>query len=99
MLNANDNKVSQGDKICATLVCNGQMLASACGSAFNGIDDVTRRLLAMAGRYVGMARMTVRNTTRGWQCVRMVAMAPQRRQPTVAHAKVMSRQYLIPWAS
>ena len=57
--------------------------------------------LELAGRYVGMAVLTVRNCTQGWRDV--TAMATMRRpvvanQPAMATAPSMGSQYLIPWS-
>ena len=61
------NIVNCGDQICATLECNGRRLASVNGMNFNSLEAVKRALLDMAGRYVGMAVLTVRNCTCGWR--------------------------------
>ena len=95
------NIVNLGDRICATLECNGHRLASVDGRDFNSIEAVKRALLELAGRYAGMAVMTVRNCTQGWRDV--TALATMRRpvatpQPAVT-APHVGAQYLIPWAS
>lgn len=95
------NIVNCGDQICATLECNGRRLASINGMNFNSLEAVKRALLDMAGRYVGMAVLTVRNCTQGWRDV--TALATMRRpavRPEVKLAAPRSgAQYLIPWAS
>ena len=75
------NIVNYGDRICASLECNGRRLASINGSCFSSLDAVKSALLELAGRYVGMAVLTVRNCTQGWRDV--TAMATMRR-PVVA---------------
>lgn len=96
-----NNIVNIGDQICATLECNGHRLASINGMNFNSLEAVKRALLDMAGRYVGMAVLTVRNCTQGWRDV--TALATMRRpaiRPEVKLAAPRSgAQYLIPWAS
>lgn len=97
------NIVNLGDRICATIECNGRRLASVNGSDFNNLESVKRALLETAGRYTGMAVLTVRNCTQGWRDV--TTMATMHRttlaaQPSpVAHAPHVGGQYLIPWAS
>ena len=97
-----NNIVNIGDQICATLECNGRRLASINGMNFNSLEAVKRALLDMAGRYVGMAVLTVRNCTQGWRDV--TALASMRR-PVMsvsvqqAAAPRVGAQYLIPWAS
>ena len=94
------NIVKCGDKICATLVCNGRRLASINGMNFSSLDAVKRALLELAGQYVGMAVLTVRNCTQGWRDV--TALATMRRPAAATqsiHAAPRSgAQYLIPWA-
>ena len=94
------NVVNCGDRICATLMRNGRPLASVEGRDFNGLEAVKRALLDLAGRYAGMAVLTVRNCTQGWREVsalstmRRPALAPQ----LAMAAPVSGSQYLIPWA-
>lgn len=95
-----NNIVNLGDKICATLECNGRRLASINGMNFSSLDAVKRALLDMAGRYVGMAVITVRNCTQGWRDV--TALATMRRAVVSPEVPVTAprsgAQYLIPWA-
>jgi len=102
MNNNFNNIVNQGDRICATLECNGRRLASVNGSGFASLEAVKRALLEIAGSFAGMAVLTVRNCTSGWRNVS--AMATMRRpvlveQPAAAAAPRVGAQYLIPWAS
>ncbi len=103
-MNRNFNKiVNCGDRICATLECNGRRLASLDGHGYVSLDAVKRALLDKAGRYIGMAVLTIRNCTQGWRDV--TAMATMRRpvaaRETAVGAAVprVGAQYLIPWAS
>ena len=95
------NIVNDGDKICATLECNGRRLASVNATGFSSLDTVKRTLLDLAGRFAGMAVLTVRNCTQGWRDVSAVASmryaAPAVRP--VRNAPRQGNQYLIPWAS
>ena len=95
-----NNIVTMGDRICATLECNGRRLACIDGMNFNSIDAVKRALLELAGHYVGVALLTVRNCTRGWRDV--TALATMRRTAIVPQASVSTPcrsgdQYLIQW--
>lgn len=94
--------VKLGDRICATLECNGHRLASVNGINFASLDDVKSALLKLAGRYVGLAVLTVRNCTQGWRDV--TALATMRCPVTALQKEVntqtrIGHQYLIPWAS
>ncbi len=98
-----NNIVNRGDKICATLECNGRRLAAVDGVDFSSLEAVKRALLDLAGQFVGMAVLTVRNCTQGWRNV--TALATMRRpvlslrQNAVTSVPRMGDQYLIPWAS
>ncbi len=103
MQNQVNNIVNCGDRICATIDCNGRRLASVNGTNFSGLESVKRALLDLAGAYVGIAMLTVRNVTRGWRDVS--ALATMRRPfmaqfaPSVSVTPRAGAQYLIPWAS
>lgn len=96
------NIVNLGDRICATLECNGRRLASVNGMNFPSLEAVKRALIDLAGHYAGMAILTVRNCTQGWRDV--TPLATMRRstaiqQPVAVVAPHAGAQYLIPWAS
>lgn len=59
------NFLQIGDNIIAQIACNGHMLASVCHNNFSSIDDVVACLLSQAGRFMGLARVTIRNKTQG----------------------------------
>lgn len=94
-----NNIVNCDDQIIATLECNGRCLASVNGTGFSSLEAVKRALLELAGRYVGMAVVTVRNCTQGWRDV--AALATMRRPVAVLNPSMprVGAQYLIPWAS
>jgi hypothetical protein len=97
------NIVNLGDRIFATLECGGRRLASVNGMDFASLDAVKRALLNLAGTYMGMAVITVRNCTRGWRDV--TTLATMRRPVSLAAVSAAApaphagAQYLIPWAS
>ena len=95
------NIVNCGDEIFASLECNGRRLASVKGAGFPSLEAVKRALLDLAGHYVGMAVMTIRNCTQGWRDV--TTLASMRRPGTacqsVGAVPRVGAQYLIPWAS
>lgn len=97
-----NNIVNYGDRICASLECNGRRLASVNGVNFSSLEAVKSALLELAGRYVGMAVLTVRNCTQGWRDV--TALATMRRpvnatQQALGYQPRIGNQYVIPWAS
>lgn len=76
--------ISTGDQILATLTCNGKVLARISQSNFSSLSQIVRFITRLAGRFMGMARLTVRNKTQGWS--RDIALASQMRMPTLATA-------------
>lgn len=97
-----NNIVNPGDHISATLECAGCRLASVNGMNFNSLEAVKRALLDIAGRFVGMAVITVRNCTQGWRDV--TTLSRMRRpaalpSPELTPTPRMGAQYLIPWTS
>lgn len=96
------NIVNPGDHISATLECAGHRLASVNGMNFSSLEAVKRALLDIAGRFAGMAVITVRNCTQGWRDV--TTLSRMRRSaalpsPEFVSTPHMGAQYLIPWAS
>ena len=95
------NIVNLGDRICASIACNGRRLASIEGQSFTSLDAIKRTLLDVAGHYVGIAVITVRNCTQGWRDV--TTMATMRRPVLAASVPDslphVGGEYLIPWAS
>ena len=89
------NIVNIGDRICATLECNGRRLASVNGMNFPSLEAVKRALIDLAGHYAGMAILTVRNCT-PLATMRRSAAIQQTVAVVAPHA---GAQYLIPWAS
>lgn len=97
---ANRN-IAPSDQVMATLVGRNGILATVNKSNFASLNDVVRFVMALAGRFAGMAQLTVRNRTQGWS-VNMALAAPQiaaSSRPCHHHSSLPheGRQYLIPW--
>ena len=91
------NIVNCSDKICASLECNGRRLASVNGTGFSSLEAVKRVLMDLAGRFVGMAVLNVRNCTQGWRNVTALALMRCNASSTAAHpAPHQGGQYGIP---
>ena len=58
--------LSTSDQVFATLEVGGRILASVCKSNFASIDDIVRFIYSVAGRFMGLARLSIRNKTQGW---------------------------------
>jgi len=65
--------MSAGDQIVASLESNGQVLARVNQCNLNSMDEVVGLMYALAGRFMGLARLTVRNVTQGWTTQRSLA--------------------------
>ena len=102
MNNYISNIVNPGDQICATLECAGHRLASINGMNFTSIEAVKQTLLDLAGRFAGLAVITVRNCTQGWRDV--TTFSRMRRPAALPLPKYVSRphmssQYQTAWTS
>jgi len=99
------HNVRLGDRICASLECNGRRLAGVIGTDFPSLAAVKDTLLDQAGPYAGMAVITVRNCTQGWRDVSALAVMRRQTAAATVHPKTVpaaphdGAQYLIPWAS
>lgn len=97
------HKMNGNDVIFASVMCNGKTLARITQSNFTCIEEVMQRVISMAGKYMGVARVQVRNMTQGWST--SMAIASQRcsikhtATPPVPAAPAMQSgmQYTIPW--
>lgn len=76
----NTNKLSKADQVIATMEANGRILATVCKSNFNSVQEVAKMLIALGGKFFGLAKLTIRNKTQGWTMT--MALASQRR-PTL----------------
>ena len=97
------NSMSERDEIIASIDINGHQKASLCRSDFSSVDEVMRQILSMAGNFVGLARLYIRNKTQGWNMV--VGVVNQQNNPSLKLSTTMSnavvadygRQLSIPW--
>ena len=65
-MNYNATSLSVNDQIFATLEVGGKTVASISKSNFSSINDIVRFVCAIAGRFMGLARLNIRNKTQGW---------------------------------
>ena len=66
--------LSTSDQIFATLVVGGKVMASVSKTNFSSVEDVVRFICAMAGKFMGLAKLNIRNKTQGWSLD--MALAP-----------------------
>lgn len=95
-------QVSASDKIVAQLECNGQVLARVSNNNFHNIDEVVGMIQALSGKFLGLARLTIRNQTQGWSRVMTLATrrcAAPAYSPSSAAPVMQGRQYVIPFTS
>lgn len=101
-MNKQFNKLSKGDNIYATLTIDGRTVVSVNDNNFASMRDVISNVVRMAGKFVGMARLLVRNQTEGWNITMPLASntaAPRvSRSPRIQRAPMTADgQLLIPW--
>ena len=75
--NYTTHKMNNGDKIFASLVCNGTTIVNIMKDNFACLDEVMRYVMTQAGVFGGLARIKVRNASQGWSTDVMVA-SPRR---------------------
>ncbi len=84
------NQMSTSDQIVATIQVGGVTLASVSRCGFSCTDEVVRTLKALAGGFAGLARLTIRNKTRGWN--QLLALATRTGNTRPAHAAAAKAQ-------
>lgn len=97
------NRLNTTDEVMATLEAQGSIVASVQKRNFATVDDVVRFVLSLAGKFMGLGKLTIRNKTQGWNMVMSLAMRRPVLTPAIPATNSMSmpphsgRQYLIPW--
>ena len=77
-MNTNSTSLSIGDQIFATLEVGGKTVASVYKTNFATINDIVRFVGAVAGRFMGLARLHIRNKTQGWTMnLSLASLAPR----------------------
>ncbi|MBR6285301.1 MAG: hypothetical protein IKR25_13570 [Muribaculaceae bacterium] len=102
MFTTSVNQIAATDQIIATIEVGGTTLARIMSNGFSCTDDVVRTLKGLAGGFIGMAKLNIRNKTRGWNV--LLALASHRTsgkaQVPAVPASVpcaQGRQYAIQW--
>ncbi|MBR1935725.1 MAG: hypothetical protein IJ835_06725 [Muribaculaceae bacterium] len=54
------------DMVFAKLVAGGRVIATLCKSNFSSLDEVVNAMRSLAGSFIGLAQLTIRNKTQGW---------------------------------
>ena len=96
----NTHTLSGSDQIIATLQGEGKILATISKKNFQSIDEIVNFMINIAGKFIGLAKLTIRNRTQGWTM--NMALSAKRQTSTATLAPSLSmpregRQYLIPW--
>ena len=63
------------DLVFATIEVGGRVIASLCKSNFESVAQVVKAMRSAAGAFIGLARVTIRNKTQGWNLQLAVANA------------------------
>ena len=90
------NKVNFGDKIYAVLTIDGETVVKFSDNCFGSLRDVISAVFRAAGRFVGVARLLIRNQSEGWN-VSMPLASNAGTQPRMSAPVAANGQYLIPW--
>lgn len=73
--------ISTSDQIFATLEVGGKIMASVSKNNFSTINDVVRFICSITGRFIGLARLSIRNMTQGWTMNLALASRPSHTAP------------------
>ncbi len=61
-----NGKIEKGDELYAALSVAGNKLAELNTKEMTSIEEIMRKLRKLASRYTGIAKVYIRNRTRGW---------------------------------
>ncbi len=75
-MNAASIEIKNSDLVFATLEANGQIIARLSAMNFGSVGDVVKAIYKLAGKFVGMARVSIRNKSQGWSKVLMLSRRP-----------------------
>ena len=96
------NNLNASDEILASIEINGSQIASFRRYNFNSVDEVVKAIILMAGNFIGLAKLNIRNRTQGWNMI--MGVARQQKLATsvmTMHTKPSSHPYgqqlTIPW--
>lgn len=96
------NNLNATDEVLACIEINGSVIASIRRNNFNSIDEVIKTIVSMSGNFIGLAKLSIRNKTQGWNMI--MGIARQHRVITAAMAmsikpsyKSSGQQLSIPW--
>ena len=90
-MNSSATSINRSDQIFATLIIGGKVVSSVCKSNFSTIEEVVRYAYSIAGRFMGLARLIVRNKTQGWSM--NMALAARHNMPRLATARRAQEHY------
>lgn len=96
------NNLNASDEILASIEINGKQIASIRRYNFNSVDDVVKTIISIAGNFIGLAKLNIRNRTQGWNMIMGVARQQKLEASVMAmHMKPSNHPYgqqlSIPW--
>ena len=65
--------ITASDQVFATLEAGGRILARLSSINFGSIGEVIDAIYRMAGKFAGIARVSIRNKSQGWSKVMMLS--------------------------
>ncbi|MBR1543767.1 MAG: hypothetical protein IJ626_02605 [Muribaculaceae bacterium] len=75
MITTVKNRISPSDQVFASIENNGRVLATMNKSNFSSTEDVMRLIMSMAGKWMGVAKISIRNKSQGWTENRAIALS------------------------
>ena len=93
--------LSMGDMVYVSLSIDGQDVANISSTRFSSIDDVISIVYRIVGKFAGIAKLLIRNQSRGWSKSLPISSNQGRKQERATTSTVVppneNGQYLIPW--
>lgn len=91
--------LSMGDMVYASLSIDGQDVANISSTRFSSIDEVISIIYHLAGRFAGIAKLLIRNQSRGWSKSMPISSIQRKASQATPSAMppIENGQYLIPW--
>ncbi len=86
----NSTTLSTRDQIFASLEVAGKIVATVKKSNFSTINEVVKLTCAMAGEFMGLARLNIRNMSQGWTMTLSLATRQTSKPLTTASAPISS---------
>lgn len=91
------NDIHLGDRVFARLCINGKVLIERIFDSVADMSQLVRELRFHTRRCRGLARLYVRNLSRGWSVEKPLMLYPGVFEPEMGEVPVQRQRMLFPW--